>query len=186
MCVVKSHPCFYNLKFFNILMWKIWKHKYITDISQLDKICQLLFFSQKLCTDEWQAEEKKTPGKPCSRQQAGERQCKPCTFLSTVLHDRTGPLYKNLFCVLLVLSGWDCSWCDGITEFRKHVLHECHSAVPKVRLDEVFVTLPLWIQSPMASHPLLMLSGAQLGDYTGCWEPRSSQRLDFPLFCLVC
>lgn len=51
--------------------------------------------------------------------------------------------FTNVFCVLLVLSGWDCSWCDGITEFRKHLLHECHSAVPKVRLDEVFVTLPL-------------------------------------------
>lgn len=161
-------------------MWKIWKCKCITDVSQRDN--SFCIFFPKLCADEWQAKEKKTPGKPCSRQQAGERQCKPYKFISIVLH--VGQFHSIKIRSLSYLSGWDCSWCDGITEFRKHVLHECHFAVPKVRLDEVFVTLPLWIQGPMVSHPLLMLSGAQLGDYMGCWEP--SQGLDFLLFCQVC
>lgn len=43
----------------------------------------------------------------------------------------------------------------------------------------------LCIQASVTSHPLLMCSEAQLGDFTDCWEPRNSQRLNLPLSCLL-
>lgn len=46
----------------------------------------------------------------------------------------------NYMFLHLFLSGWDCSRCYGLTEFRKHMLHECHFTVPQVRLCEFSVT----------------------------------------------